>query len=462
MHSRSLVLIVLSIFVLAGCAVQPLADTAASAQDLAAARSGPTLADASIAESAGVDAWLAEPLTVSRAVRIALLHNPALRGEYARLGIARAALLDAVRLPNPVFGYSDLAPSSGPSQITKSLWLSFADVLLLPSRRSIAQGEYDAARLGMAAHIFDVALDTEAAWFEYAGAEQVARMRDGIAQVAASNARIAERFVAAGNMPDEQLQAALAAESEARMAAREARQAAVGARGELNVLMGLDAAAGARWCAETLLATPVAEEDSAEQVQAIAASGRLDVLALRERVTARESAARAAQGFRWLGVFDIGVERERETDGETIRGGGVAVEIPLFNQGQGRVAAADAEVIAAQAELTAREIEADHARIVAQQAVASARATVADYHDALIPQRERLLAREQERFNFMLIGFPVLLAALAEKYAAYEGYIDALREYWLARVRLQRAIGGALPSGARIGAPVELPQGGTP
>ena len=38
-----------------------------------------------------------------------------------------------------------------------------------------------------------------------------------------------------------------------------------------------------------------------------------------------------------------------------------------------------------------------------------------------------------------------LLFVKQQEYAAYQGYLEAVRDYWLARVELGRAVGAALP-----------------
>ncbi len=68
------------------------------------------------------------------------------------------------------------------------------------------------------------------------------------------------------------------------------------------------------------------------------------------------------------------------------------------------------------------------------------------YRNSLIPQRETVLARSQQEQNFMLIGVFELIQAKAKEYDAYQGYLEAVRDYWQARVELTRSVGERLPS----------------
>jgi cobalt-zinc-cadmium efflux system outer membrane protein len=86
---------------------------------------------------------------------------------------------------------------------------------------------------------------------------------------------------------------------------------------------------------------------------------------------------------------------------------------------------------------------------LAHAALQIARARIAEYRDVLIPQRVETVARAQEEVNFMLIGIFELIALKQDEYAAYEGYLDAIRDYWIARAELGLAVGAELPGSAR-------------
>ena len=46
----------------------------------------------------------------------------------------------------------------------------------------------------------------------------------------------------------------------------------------------------------------------------------------------------------------------------------------------------------------------------------------------------------------MLIGVFELIQAKTQEYDAYQGYLEAIRDYWLARIDLMRVVGARLPS----------------
>src|SRR3546814_14294844 len=52
----------------------------------------------------------------------------------------------------------------------------------------------------------------------------------------------------------------------------------------------------------------------------------------------------------------------------------------------------------------------------------------------------------QRELNYMLVDVFELLSVRQQGFAAYGAYIDALRDYWIARAALARAVGRRLPS----------------
>ncbi|MBC7454209.1 MAG: RND transporter, partial [Massilia sp.] len=52
------------------------------------------------------------------------------------------------------------------------------------------------------------------------------------------------------------------------------------------------------------------------------------------------------------------------------------------------------------------------------------------------------------RYNGMLVSVFELLADSREQAGAVNGYIDALKEYWIAQTNLEAALGGRLPAQA--------------
>lgn len=393
-----------------------------------------------------VTGWLAEPLTAEHAVRVAMLRSPRLQQEYARLGVARADIMEAVQIANPRLSLSTLALGGGSgSQFSIGIAMPLVDLLVLPSRTKLARSEFERAKLEIAATVMAVSFDVEQDWYDYVGARQVADMRQAVATGLATSAELAKRYFDAGNISELQLKREEAAAIEARIAASRTQIAAQQARLTLNLAMGVSGP-DADWKVIGRLPMPVEREDDAAELMQLATVGNLDLLAARHEADILAGVAGIARKFRLIGGTEVGYDRERETDGAVIRGPTLNLELPIFNQGGARVARADANAQLAQARLAQLQLKTRNAVSLGSERVRVLSDIVRTHRDGLIPARETIVARSQQEQNFMLIGAFELIRAKTGEYDAYQSYLEAIRDYWVARIDLMRTIGARLPS----------------
>ena len=385
-----------------------------------------------------------EPITVTRAVEIAFLRSPAIRERYAELGISEADVIAASEIPNPTFGYTGLSESGGGAgQITRGVSLSFANLLFLPARATVANANFEGARNRIAASLLRLQGEVESSWYEYVAAMQSAQMRESVERAAEASAEYARRLSAAGNLQARVLALELAAASEARIAAARAKAEVSRTRAAFATLLGLST----RDPWQVAAGLPAPPKSSLSQAALIESAGdsRLDVLGARVEVAVLESGLRLTRWWRWLGDLEVGYERESETDGTHLRGPTFRLGIPIFNQNRSGVLRAAAELERARARLDALELAIRNDIALGLDRLATTREIAEAYRAALVPQREAVTQRTLEQVNFMLTGAFEALQAKREQYAAYQEYIEAVRDYWLARVQLRLAVGGKLP-----------------
>jgi cobalt-zinc-cadmium efflux system outer membrane protein len=84
----------------------------------------------------------------------------------------------------------------------------------------------------------------------------------------------------------------------------------------------------------------------------------------------------------------------------------------------------------------------------ARNRLLAARLTIDYFGKSLVPLRERIVALSQEQYNAMLLGVYQLLQAKQNEVDAYREYIEAVRDYWIARADLERAMGTRLAASA--------------
>lgn len=394
-----------------------------------------------------VAALLAEPLTAQRAVGVALLRNPQLRVVYAQLGLMQADWLDASRLSNPVLSLSALdsdQPGAG-TRVGFGLVQNFTDLLFLRSRSRIAASGRDQAEAEAAAAIQQLAADVEAHYYEAVGAAQLAQMRTVIASAAAASAELAQRFKDAGNINALELAREKAAAHRALIAQDAAQARATTSLLALNRIMGL--APPVTWALQTRLPLPVDETLDAEALIERALHERLDLVARQREIEAIEGVLGLARTLRWIPFVEVGIEGEREDDARLL-GPTVAIEIPLFGRNRSDTLRAQARHEQAIAEAEAIRSTVTHGVAAAVAEVEAARSRVRRHREGLVPESEAVVARMQELQNYMIVGQFELLLAKQEEYEAYAGYLESLRDYWLARVQLGRVVGAALPGDA--------------
>jgi cobalt-zinc-cadmium efflux system outer membrane protein len=429
---------------LAGCAGAPRPDTA-RIDELITARGGQVPAwSATDADAARVSEMLREPLTLERAVDLAFLRNPRIRATYAEIGVAEADLLQASRPGNPRLGYVSLEEKgSGASQITRSVSLGFADLLLLPSRARLARAELERSRELVGAALLELEAQVQAGWFRHVSALQVAEMRQLASEAAAASAEFAQKLRDAGNLPAKELALEVAAATEARVAASRARAEVVKSRAALAGLLGVSLRES--WQVVRQLPAPPASEVQQDGLADEALKTRLDVAAARREIEVLSGALGLTRRWRWLGEVRVGYERESETSGARLRGPSLDVELPIFNQNQSGVVRAEAELEAAQARLSTLELSVRNEVAAGLDRLEAAREIAEAYRTSLIPQREAIVARTQEETNYMLAGTFELIQASREEFDAYQEYLEAVRDYWTERTELRRLAGGALP-----------------
>lgn len=403
------------------------------------------------AVKAFVSILMESPLTPDSAIRIALVNNPQLQAAYARLGFAAADVYQAGRVRNPVFGFSLFFPNlpTEANQLTLGLVASFTDLITMPARKRLSAGAFAALKSSIGAEILEVAAEAEHALYEYAGAQQVEALRDQVASAAALSAALAKRYYEAGNMNARELALERAAASEARLDALDAALKTQAARTILATVLGLST--GGDWTAHGQLYLPLPQEDELDVLLALAFESRLDLAAARTNATVLADRLGVVNWTRWLGELDIGVSRERETDGSRITGPELAWELPIFNQHKDALLQAEAELKIAIADVQRLTIAVDNSVRLAFAELQNARMRIAEYQQELIPQRIEAVSRAQEEVNFMLIGVFELIVTKKQEYNAYQGYLEAIRDYWLARADLSLATGNTLPSSAAIG-----------
>jgi outer membrane protein, heavy metal efflux system len=389
---------------------------------------------------------LSTPLAVEAAVQIALLNNRMLQATYEELGVAQADLVQAGLLKNPVFGGMVRFPTKKPGMTNLEFDLvgSFLELLFLPARKQVAALEFEERKLRVSHAVLELAARTRSTYYAAISARQVADLRRLVAFAAEASAEFAKRLHDAGNLTELAMTLEKASYEQARLDWSRAESAVTETRERLTRLMGLWGN-GTNWQAPERLPDVPAEELALDRAERLAISRRLDFKAALREVQVVSAGLGLTHQTRWMGEFELGASAERDTGGDWVVGPTFSLPIPVFDQGQARIATGEALLRMREHRLTALAVDIRSEVRSLRDQLMQVRYRAEHYVKVVIPLRERAVALTQEQYNFMLVGVFELLEAKRREFDAYQEYIESVRDYWVIRSEFLHAIGGAVP-----------------
>lgn len=391
---------------------------------------------------------LKDELTADAVARVALVNNRELQATLQDLGIAQADLAQASRLSNPDFHgflrFPDREPKGKNYEV--SVFQDFLDILIRPLRKKFAAAQLEATKLSVGDELIRTMAEAKSAFFALAAREQLATRLALIVDIEQTAVAFARRQSEAGNINTLQLLNHEAAATEAAMALALTRIDARRDRERLNRLMGLWGA-DIDWKIARGLPPLPEQEITTERLESFAISNRLDIEAARWGVETVGRALALKQKTRYFPVgIEVGVQHEKDTDGQRVTGPSLSLQLPIFDTGKASIARLKAEYERAQRQLEGLAINTRSEVREARDAMLAAREVKERYETVLLPQRVRILEETTLHYNMMLKGVYDLLLAKQAEVLAERGYVDAWRDYWIARTELERALGGRLPN----------------
>jgi cobalt-zinc-cadmium efflux system outer membrane protein len=436
---------------LGGCSVSPdagfsdvqrIASTRLGIQDVRWTRG--TAEDKEASEA--INRLLESPLTPESAVRIALFNNQRLQAHYEELGIAQAELLQAGLLENPtvsaeiLFGGDFVTPSI-------SIVQNVVNLVTLPARRTIATSAFERTKLEVAQQVLELAADVRSAFYALVADQQALELFRQVSSATEAAADLSQRQLRAGSASsrDQNLQQAQYAQAALETARIEARVASD--RENLNRLLGLWGDQTAWNLPERLPEIPEAKP-SIEGLELVAIERRLDLAGARQDIQTASMTLDLAQQLRFLPLLGLGVKFERTESRAWHKGPVVELGLPIFDQGQARIATLEAERRRSEKLFVALAVDVRAQVREAWVRLVAAQDTAALYRAQVLPLHERIMAENQRLASGMLISVYELLRSKQDQINAARDYLSTLKDYWTARADLERALAGPLPDGA--------------
>ena len=406
-----------------------------------------TSEDAAVVDA--VRSMLQQELTIDEAVQIALLNNRSLQATYEELGIAQADLVQAGLLRNPLFGASFRFPDKtvGGHRSTNtefSVVQDFLDLLVRPLRKKVAAAQFEQTKLRVGNTILNLAAEVRSTYYALQADEQTIEMRRTVVQATEAAVDIATRQHDAGTLKTLDLANQQGFHDQAKLDMTRTDIQIVADRERLNRLMGI-------WGADTMWKLPERlpelpeSEIPMEHLESIAVSQRLDLAAARQETQVVAHALSLTRKYRYFYVFDVGVDSEHDVaDDVTFTGPNLTLELPIFDQRQASISRLEAQLRQSLQRLASLAIDIRSEVREIRERLLAARNVAKYHHDIILPLRQRIVDESQLYYNGMLIGVYELLLAKQNQVNAGREYIETLRDYWIARSDLERAVGGRL------------------
>ena len=395
---------------------------------------------------------LKSPLTDDAAVQIALLNNRGLQARFMELGISEADLVRAGEWPNPklsLFNASKMDHGVRDYKIEQVLTFNIFSIFTIPQAVAIEQRRFEQTQRTVAEDVLRLAADTRKAWVQAVAAQETLRYQRQVLTAAEGGAELAERMARSGNWNRLQQAREQGFYAEAALGLAQGELAATQARERLTRLMGLWGQQIDYTLPDRLPALPDTVQDMPE-VEKTAIAQRLDLQGLKQETEALAKNLGLTKTTRFINVLEFGPARVLEgPKGSGYKTGyEISLELPLFDWGEARVARAEATYMQAVHRVAEAAINARSEVREAYQGYRSRYDIARHYRDEIVPIRKRISDENLLRYNGMLIGVFDLLADARSQVASVNGYIGALRDFWLAQADLDMALLGrpAAPS----------------
>jgi outer membrane protein, heavy metal efflux system len=388
---------------------------------------------------------LGKPLTVDTAVQIALLNNRSLQATFEEIGLSAADVLEAATVPNPKVNLTVKFPDQPPSgtYIDYSAAIDFLSIIMIPLKKRVAKDQLQSAALRVADETLELISDVKSAFYSLQASQQLLQRFKLIVDANGASLDLAQRQYEAGNISDLALTQQQTTYSHSRLNVATTEAEIRRNREKVVRLLGLWGP-DTEWQITSELPEVPRAELSTRGLERLAISQRLDLQADYLQVASQAKNLGLTKSVRLLGALDFGVERERETDGQIRTGPTFTIELPVFNQGQARIARGEAALRQAQDKFEALAIEVRSQIRELQGELISKREIARFYQDELVPDQRRILQESLTNYNAMEIGNFELFTTKAEEARTEREYLEAVRDYWITRAELERAVGGSL------------------
>ena len=386
-------------------------------------------------------ALLAVPLNVNDAVQIALINNANLQANFYDLQIAEANVVQAGRIPNPIFSML-YAKNGSDLKIEQALTFNILALFTMPKASAIEKQRFAATQNKVVLAVLDTARQTRNAYYDALAAREGVHYLTQVNDSAEATAEFAKRMQNVGNFSELDKAREQVFYADAALELAHAKNSQVQAEEALTRLLGLSERT-AFTLPERLPDLPKSNGDLKE-VKPEDFAKRLDIIQMRSETEALASQLGLTKATRFVNVLELGPARvlEGKRSDPYKKGVTLSFELPIFDWGQSKVKRAEATYMQALqhsanlAVVAASSVRSHYAQYQASFSIAQY------YRDDVVPLRKKMLQENLLRYNGMLVGPFDLMADARAQVQSVNSYIAALRDFWVADSNLEMSLVG--------------------
>jgi len=346
-------------------------------------------------------------------------------------------------------------------KIEQALTFNIFSLVTTPLAMEVEKRRFAQTQQQVAMDVLRLAAETRKAYFTAVAAVETVRYTRQVKAAADAGAELARRMVQAGNWSKLNQAREQGFYADAALNVAQAERNETSAREQFTRLLGL-------WGAQTRFKLPERlpdlpnTADDLPNVEQLAMEQRLDLQAQRLEIEALAKNLGLTRATRFINVLEFGPARvlEGQRSDPYKNGYEISFELPIFDWGGAKVAKAEAIYMQAVNRVAESAINARSEVRETYKGYRTSYDVARHYRDEIVPIRKRIAEENQLRYNGMLIGVFDLLADARSQIASVNGYIEALRDFWLAQSDLQMAMIGKPAMSAAPATAMTVPQSG--
>jgi len=343
-------------------------------------------------------------LSQDEAVAVALWNNSQFQADLTALGFARADLIEADMLANPVF--SILFPI-GPKLLETKLNLPIDVLWQRPHRIAAARLDAQSLSENLIEHGLGLIRDVQTTYADLCLAQERVHLSEVDAQLRVQMAELAQARLRAGGISELATSAAYVDSLRAADATKRFSKEAIILRHRLKALLGLVSDDTKFDVVSSDIAPRTAVSINELLETAFAARPDLRAAELKIEAAGERVGWEQSKIYNFIAIIDA---KDKGEDSLTV-GPGFAIEVPIFNQNNGRIARAKAEL-----EQAARQYEAIRQNIILQVQQAHTRYVSAHeefelWSSDIIPSLEKRVEWTQKSFELGEVSYLAILEA---------------------------------------------------